>query len=809
MSEEIIERQIWDEMRVSYMTYAMSVIVSRALPDVRDGLKPVHRRILFAMHKLGLTHDKPFKKSAYVVGEVLGKYHPHGEGSIYDSLVRMAQDFALRRPLIEGHGNFGSVDGDPAAALRYTESRLHKVSAEMLKEIDRDTVDFKSNYDDSHKEPTVLPSAFPNLLVNGSAGIAVGMATNMPPHNTIEVVQAIIHQIDNPDCTISELTEIIKGPDFPTGGIVYGKEGLHNAYHIGRGVCKVRSQLDIEDLDGITAIVVTEIPYQINKSEMVKKIASYSREEIINGIAEIRDESGKEGIRIVLELKKTANPKTVINQLFKYSQLETSFGINNIAIVDGVPKSLHIKDIIFYFIAHRFEVKTRRIRYDLIKAKEKSHVLEGLMVAVANIDEVVKIIRASQSVEDAKKNLIHRFQFSTSQTQAILDTKLSRLVSLEIQKLQEDLDELKRLIVIYEAQLAAPEKIYQLIKEELEKIKNEFGNERKTKILGCDIEQEDDASLIPKTNCIITISRSGYIRRINPQEYRTQGKGGHGVKGVSSPSDLISILFSCTSHHYVMLFSNLGRAYWLRAFEIAESSRISRGSHIRSILQLESDETVQGYIVFEDFSTAGELLLATKRGIAKRCHATHFARAKKRGIQAINLVEQDSVVTCLPVQDDDTVLFCSQKGRGLKIVAQEFRVMGRTARGVRSMRIDPEKDSIIGVCKVSTHSDILLVTERGLGKRFRSADFAPHGRGTKGQLCIKVKKDTGDVVKVHEVTLEDDILITTSKGSIIRISSTDVRQLGRSAQGSRLVKVHEQDKVVDAAIIHPFDPAVD
>ena len=793
-------------MKTSYINYAMSVIVSRALPDVRDGLKPVHRRVLYAMYKLGLTYNRPFKKSATVVGEVLGKYHPHGDSSIYDTLVRMAQDFSLNIPLVDGQGNFGSIDGDAAAAMRYTEARMQKISDNMLQDIQKETVDFQNNFDDSQQEPTVLPSVFPNLLVNGSTGIAVGMATSMPPHNLRDTITAVNRYIDNPECEIEDLIHIIKGPDFPTRGVIHNYQGVLDGYRKGRGIFKIRGRVSIEQYKkDREAIIITEIPYLVNKSEMIKKIAGLIKTEVIKGISDIRDESGKEGIRVVIELKRDVNTQIIVNQLFKYSQLESSFSINNVCIVDKTPKTLNLKELIKYFVKHRFEVVTRRIQFDLKKAEQRCHIVEGLIKAVENIDEVIRIIRKSPTVEEAKSQLIKIFDFSKEQAQAILDMRLARLVALEIKKLEEEYKELQRLIKIYQDQLEKPYLIYKIIKDSLNEISENYGTDRYSELSTREIQDLEDEAYIQKANVVISLSKNGYIKRTDTNLYKSQGRGGQGVKATSSKenNDITSMLFVSTTHDTIMMFSNQGKAYYLKAHEIPETSRTARGTHIKMLLNLSGGEEIQGVLKFENFEKANNFILVTANGTAKKGQVSDLINAKKRGIQAITLKNGDTVVGCVEVLSKDHLIICSRMGNALRTSEEQFRLMGRVAVGVRAMKIKSE-DEIIGIQKVQEGKNLLVVTERGLGKQIRLDDFSPHGRGGKGQIYLKTSEKSGEIAAVRNIQESDNILIITSNGSIIRIEANDINTLGRPAQGTKLVSVKEPDIVVDCAVIRPL-----
>ncbi len=806
MTGKIIDRSIEDEMKVSYLNYAMSVIVSRALPDVRDGLKPVHRRILFAMHRLGMVYNKAHKKCALVVGEVLGKFHPHGDQAIYETLVRLAQPFSMRNVLIDGQGNFGSIDGDPAAAMRYTESRMSRISDLMMDTIQKDTVNFKNNFDDTLSEPEVLPAAFPNLLVNGGTGIAVGMATNLAPHNLREVVAAILHYIDNRDCTVRDLMNFIKGPDFPTAGIIHNIEGIRDAYESGRGIIKVRGRVSIEQYKkDREALIITEIPFMVNKSEMIKKMAGLVKEDIIQGISEIRDESDKDGIRVVIELKKDAHAQTILNQLYKHTQLEDSFGINQVALVQKSPKTLSLKELIVHFIDHRFEVETRRIKFDLKKAEDRAHIVEGLIKAVKNIDEVVKIIRGSKTVDEAKTALMARFEFSELQAQAILDMRLSRLVALEIEKLEEEYRELLKTIEELRDLLAHPEKIYKLIADQLSQIAKDFGDDRRTEIIAAQVVTLDAEAYIQKTNMVVSVTKSGYVKRTPANTYRQQGRGGVGVKGVGATSedDVVSILFTATTHDLVLFTTNKGKAYYLKIHELPEASRTAKGTHIKNILAFGQGEEIRSFFIFGNFEDAKNFIMVTAGGVAKKCQVGDFINAKKRGVQAINLRDNDTLVGSLEVTEGQDIMIVSRQGQALRTNENEFRQMGRAAGGVRAMDLG-SGDEIVGVVSVEKESHILVVSEKGFGKKTEYDEFSAKHRGTGGQIIMKTSDRTGEIASVKSIKAGDSVLLTTGSGNIIRLGEDEVTLLGRPAQGVKLVNVQEPDMVIDAAVIRPL-----
>ncbi len=808
LPETIIPRNISQELKTSYLNYAMSVIVSRALPDVRDGLKPVHRRILFAMYKVGMVFNRPHKKCATVVGEVLGKFHPHGEQAIYDALVRMAQEFSMGHVLINGQGNFGSMDGDNAAAMRYTECRLEKISEQMLKDIEKNTIDYQNTFDDSQKEPIVLPAAFPNLLVNGGSGIAVGMATNSPPHNLREVIDAIIYYINHQkESTIKDMMRFIKGPDFPTGAIIYGKEGIKKGYETGKGIFKIRAKVHIEPFrKDQEAIIITEIPYQINKAELIKKIAALTKNEVLKGITEIRDESDKQGVRVVIELKKNTFTQILINQLYKHTPLEDSFGINNVVLVDRSPQTLNLLEIISYFVAHRFEVETRRITFELKKAEVKAHILEGLIKAVSHIEEVIKIIRNNETVEKAKKDLISQFSFSNEQVVAILEMRLSRLVSLEIDKLNKDYKETKIFIQKCKDLLANKDKLFDLIKKDLLAIKDNYGKDRKTEImdsLGENLKEED---FIEKETVVISLTKTGHVKRIPSETYKKQNRGGVGIKNLSTSNqeNIVSLLFVATTHDTVMFITNLGKAYYVKIHEIPQASRIAKGTHIKMILNLRSDEEIQGYLTFKNFEQKKNFLMVTSKGIAKKCSVNDFVNAKKRGIQAINLKNGDTIVSTVEIQKEDDLMIFSKKGLAIRTKESNFRKMGRNSGGVIGINLST-KDNVIGIQKVDNNKSLLLISEKGLGKKLNFSEFSAKGRAGKGQICMKTNNKTGNIAAIASVREDENILAITSKGNIIRMDSNDISKLGRQAKGPKLVNVKEGDVVIDIAVIQEIE----
>ncbi|MEM5947230.1 DNA topoisomerase (ATP-hydrolyzing) subunit A [Spirochaetia bacterium 38H-sp] len=794
---KVIPIPIEDEIKNSYLNYAMSVIVSRALPDARDGLKPVQRRILYAMYEMGLRHDRAYKKCGRIVGDVLGKYHPHGDQSIYDALVRLAQDFSLRYPMVIGQGNFGSVDGDPPAAMRYTEAKLQKIAEEMLKDINKETVDFIPNYDDSLKEPSVLPAAVPYLLVNGVSGIAVGMATNMAPHNLNEVAKAISAYIKNPNIKDKELLKYIKGPDFPTGGIIYGLKGIRSSYLTGKGAITVRARFTLETLrSGKDAIIVTEIPYAVNKTNLLEKIASLVKDKKIDGISEIRDESDRNGMRIVFELKRGAIPKVIINRLFKMTPLQTVFYVNNVALVDGRPKTLTLKELIKYFVDHRQEIVIRRAKYDLKKAEERAHILEGLKIALDNIDEVIAIIKKSRTVDTARTNLIKRFSLSERQAQAILDMRLQKLTSLETRKIVEELQATLKLIAELKALLASEEKILQVVKEETLKIAEDYGDDRRTEIVPEEAENLDIEDLIQKEDMVVIISKDGFIKRMPVSAYRRQGRGGRGLSGGKlNGDDAVTHLFIASTHDYILFLSNEGKAYYLKVHEIPEGSRIARGKIIRSLIQMSPDEDVSAVVAISSFESDDFLFLVTAKGYAKRLDISTLSNAKTRGVNAISLDNGDYLVDALLTKGNGEVVLVSRGGYALRCKEEHFRVMGRTARGVSAMNLSAG-DEICGAALVEKDKYLLLVSSYGYGKRLSFEQFSPHGRATKGQIAYKVSEKTGELAAAISVDYKDDIMVVTAQGNIIKMAVKDVSEMGRQASGVKVVNIDNADYAV-------------
>ncbi len=775
----------------------MSVIVSRALPDVRDGLKPVHRRILYAMSDMGLRSDRPFKKAGRIVGDVLGKYHPHGDQSIYDALVRLAQDFSMRYRMVDGQGNFGSVDGDPPAAMRYTEARMTAESEEMLRDIKKETVDFVPNYDDSMEEPSVLPAAFPFLLTNGATGIAVGMATTMAPHNLREVADAIAAVIDKPEIQLDELMRHIKGPDFPTGGIIYGHRGIREAFETGRGRIVVRARFSIESTKaGKDVILIHEIPYLVNKATLITRIADLVRDRKIDGITDLRDESDRNGMRIVIELKRGASPKIILNQLFTHTQLQINFNVNALALVDGRPKLLSLKETIEHFIAHRREVIIRRAKYDLRKAEEREHILEGLKIALDNIDEVIKTIKESADVETARTALMAKFALSQIQAQAILDMRLQKLTSLETQKIIDELAEVRALIAELKALLASEEKILGVVRSETLAIAGKFGDERRTEIVADEIEAIDIEDLIQKEDMVVLISHRGYMKRVPLSAYRLQGRGG---KGSSSSNlmedDFIQHLFIGSTHDYILFATSEGKAYWLKVHEIPEASRAARGFHVRGILSISANEEITAVVRFNEFSAEKYLFMGTARGVVKKTRLSDFSNAKTRGITAIKLDENDRLIKALLTDGNGDVMLVTRRGSGLRIDEVNVRVMGRATRGVQGIRLS-DADELAGVVAVTPDEQLLLVTEYGFGKRTHFDEFNPHGRGTKGQIAYSINERTGELVGIVPIHETDEVVVITSQGSTVKLRVGQISVQSRGAMGVRVVNIERPDYVV-------------
>jgi len=800
-SERIRSINIEDEMRTSYISYAMSVIIQRALPDARDGLKPVHRRVIYAMRDLNLNHRAPFKKSAAIVGETMGKYHPHGDAAIYDTLVRMAQEFAYRYPLVDGQGNFGSVDGDSPAAMRYTEARMKEITETLLTDIEKETVEFMPNYDGSVNEPTVLPAEFPNLLVNGSTGIAVGMATNIPPHNLGEIIDATVALIDNPDLKVRDLFKYVKGPDFPTGACICGVEGIHEAYSTGRGRVLVRAVAQREVLSGNReAIVITEIPYMVNKAKVLEELAELVREKKIEGISDLRDESDRDGMRMVIELKRGENHEVILNNLYKHTRLQSTFGIILLALVDGRPQYLTLKDALMEFIKHRREVIVRRTRFDLAKAEQRAHIVEGLRIAVMNIDEVVAIIRSSRSREEAATRLRERFDLSAEQTKAILEMQLQRLVGLEREKLENEYNELIKNIDYFRRVLETPAMVMDIAKKELLRIKERFGDARRTQIVGAagDIDVED---LIAEENMVVTVSHTGYIKRIATSVYHRQGRGGKGITAMGTKdTDFVEHLFVASTHNYILFFTDRGRAYWLKVYEIPQGGRQSKGKAIVNLISLEKEEQVTAMVPVADFQADRFLLMATERGTVKKVRLDAFSNPRKVGIIAIDLEENDRLLGVQMTTGTDEVILSTEQGMAIRFDERDVRPMGRTARGVSGVNL-AEGDRVIGMVATRADSQLLTVTENGYGKRTPVEAYRKIRRGGKGVIDIQTSKRNGKVVAVMEVREDDEIMMITQKGMAIRTPVAGIREISRNTQGVRLIRLNDDDRVVAAAKI--------
>ena len=799
----VIPIPIENEVKRAYIDYSMSVIVSRALPDVRDGLKPVHRRILYSMEEKGLRSSGPTRKCAKIVGDVLGSYHPHGDASVYDALVRLGQDFSLRYPVIYPQGNFGTIGGDPPAAYRYTEAKMAKIAETMVEDIKKETVDFIPNFDDSTKEPTVLPAKFPFLLANGSSGIAVGMATNMPPHNLREIADAVSAYIDNPEIEIDELCKYMKGPDFPTGGVIYGRKGIKQAFKTGRGKILVRGKFTIEvDKKGKETIVFTEVPYQVNTTTLVSRIGELAREKIIDGIANVNDEtSDRTGLRIVIELKRGAITKVVLNQLFAKTALQSSFGVINLALVNGRPETLNLKLLVKYFVEHRVDVVTRRTKFDLRKAEERAHILEALIVAIDNIDEVIKIIRASRDPQTAKNSLMERFGFDDVQAQAIVDMQLKRLTSLEIEDLRKELQELQVLIAHLKDLLAHPEKILALIKEETNEIAEKFGDERTTDIVADEVEELNIEDLIKKEEMVILISHLGYIKRIPATAYKSQNRGGKGSNSANlAEDDFLDQIFTASTHDYIMFITNAGKAYWLKVHEIQEASRTSRGSHIKSLLSVSSDEEITAVVSLKEFDDKTYLLMATAGGVVKKVTTDNFANAKTRGIIAIKLDEGDKLVSAILTGGKDEIMLITRRGQALRTSEEDIRSQGRSSRGVTGIKLSSE-DELTGALRVTENQKMLVMTENGYGKRVDFSEFSAHGRGTGGQRIYTLSEKTGEVVGLLTVFDDDEVVCITGQGKTIRINVNSVGTMGRSAQGVRILDIESPDMLIGLDVV--------
>ncbi|MDA0731835.1 MAG: DNA gyrase subunit A [Bacteroidetes bacterium] len=810
--EKIIQINITDEMKSAYIDYSMSVIVSRALPDVRDGFKPVHRRVLYGMLDLGVLSNRAHKKSARIVGEVLGKYHPHGDSSVYDTMVRMSQSWSLRYPMVDGQGNFGSIDGDNPAAMRYTEARLTKVAEYMLGDLDKNTVDFSPNFDESLTEPTVLPAKLPNLLINGASGIAVGMATNMPPHNLTEVLDGVNHYIDNENCTVDDLMEFVKAPDFPTGGVINGVLGVHEAFRTGRGKVVVRGKARFEETkSGREVIIVEEIPYQVNKADMIRKTATLVNENRIEGISEIRDESDRNGMRIVYELKRDAIPNVVLNTLYKYTALQSSFSVNNIALVKGRPILLNLRDMIQHFVEHRHEVVVRRTQYELSKAEERAHILQGLIIALDNIDAVIKLIRASSSPEEARKGLMESFKLSEIQARAILDMRLQKLTGLERDKLRAEYDELTALISDLKDILDKKERRMSIIKEELQDVRDRFGDERRSVIefSGAEVSIED---MIPDEQVVITISHAGYIKRTRLAEYRSQSRGGVGARGSSTrEEDFLENIFTATNHNWLLIFTKLGKCFWMRIFEVPEGSKQSKGRAIQNLISIGLDDKVLAYIPVKDikdpeYANANYVVLSTKLGLIKKTSLEAYSRPRTNGINAVTIREGDELLQARLTDGDSEVIIGLKSGKAIRFNESKTRAVGRTAMGVKGITLGSPDDEVIGmVCVNDTESSILVVSSNGYGKRSAVDDYRITNRGGKGVKTLQITEKTGELISILNVTDEHDLMIVNKSGITIRMAVEDLRVMGRATQGVRLISLRGKDEIASVCRVPKAD----
>ena len=810
--EKIIQINITDEMKSAYIDYSMSVIVSRALPDVRDGFKPVHRRVLYGMLDLGVLSNRAHKKSARIVGEVLGKYHPHGDSSVYDTMVRMSQSWSLRYPMVDGQGNFGSIDGDNPAAMRYTEARLTKVAEYMLGDLDKNTVDFSPNFDESLTEPTVLPAKLPNLLINGASGIAVGMATNMPPHNLTEVLDGVNHYIDNENCTVDDLMEFVKAPDFPTGGVIHGVLGVHEAFRTGRGKVVVRGKARFEETkSGREVIIVEEIPYQVNKADMIRKTATLVNENRIEGISEIRDESDRNGMRIVYELKRDAIPNVVLNTLYKYTALQSSFSVNNIALVKGRPILLNLRDMIQHFVEHRHEVVVRRTQYELSKAEERAHILQGLIIALDNIDAVIKLIRASSSPEEARKGLMESFKLSEIQARAILDMRLQKLTGLERDKLRAEYDELTALISDLKDILDKKERRMSIIKEELQDVRDRFGDERRSVIefSGAEVSIED---MIPDEQVVITISHAGYIKRTRLVEYRSQSRGGVGARGSSTrEEDFLENIFTATNHNWLLIFTKLGKCFWMRIFEVPEGSKQSKGRAIQNLISIGLDDKVLAYIPVKDikdpeYANANYVVLSTKLGLIKKTSLEAYSRPRTNGINAVTIREGDELLQARLTDGDSEVIIGLKSGKAIRFNESKTRAVGRTAMGVKGITLGSPDDEVIGmVCVNDTESSILVVSSNGYGKRSAVDDYRITNRGGKGVKTLQITEKTGELISILNVTDEHDLMIVNKSGITIRMAVEDLRVMGRATQGVRLISLRGKDEIASVCRVPKAD----
>lgn len=792
---------ISQEMRTSFLDYAMSVIVSRALPDVRDGLKPVHRRILFAMNELGMTSDKAYKKSARIVGEVIGKFHPHGDSAVYETMVRMAQDFSYRYELIDGHGNFGSVDGDSAAAMRYTEARMSKISMEIIRDIRKNTIDFKDNYDGSEQEPVVLPARFPNLLVNGASGIAVGMATNIPPHQLGEVIDGVLAVSENPDITINELMEIIPGPDFPTAGLILGREGIRRAYHTGRGSIILRAKVDIEQAsNGKETILVTELPYQVNKAKLIEKIAELVREKRIEGITDLRDESDRNGMRIVMEVRRDVNANVLLNNLYKHTALQTSFGINLLALVNDRPKVLNLKECLVHYLDHQKVVITRRTKFELDKAEARAHILAGLRIALDHIDEIISLIRSSATADIAREGLMTQYNLTHEQAQAILDMRLQRLTGLERDKIEAEYNDLVQLIAELKAILADEQKVLAIIREELTEVKERYNDKRRTEItIGTDMIEDED--LIPREQIVITLTHNGYIKRMPVDTYKSQHRGGRGIQGMgTNEDDFVEHLFPTNTHHYVLLFTNKGKVYRLKGYEIPEYGRTAKGLPVINLIQVDKDEQIAAVFPVEDFDDSSYLVFVTKKGIIKRSKLSDFSNIRRGGLIALGIREEDELISVRLTNGSEQIIIGTKKGLAIRFEETDVRSMGRSATGVKAITLS-QNDEVVGMGIIEESTDILIVTNKGYGKRTAIDEYRLQTRGGKGIKTCNITEKNGEMVALRTVNEDEDLMIITQSGIIIRTAVSGISKLGRNTLGVKLIRMGEGDEVATVARI--------
>ena len=801
--EKIVPVTLEDEMKSSYIDYSMSVIVARALPDVRDGLKPVHRRVLYGMHELGVAYNKPYKKSARIVGEVLGKFHPHGDTAVYDSMVRMVQSFSLRYPLVDGQGNFGSVDGDSPAAMRYTEARLARIADEMLRDLDKNTIAFAPNFDDSLQEPTVLPSYLPNLLVNGSSGIAVGMATNIPPHNLTEVINGLIALINKPDLPSEKLMKYISAPDFPTGGIIYGYEGVKDAYTTGRGRIVIRAKANIETLkNGRENIIITELPYQVNKANLIEKIADLVRAGTLADISNIRDESDRDGMRVVIELKRDGQPAIVLNKLFKHTSMQTTFGVIMLALVHGAPKVLTLKEMMQHFIVHRMDVLIKRTKYELDAAERRAHILEGYIIALDNIDAVIDTIKKSRDVETAKNNLMRRFKLSEIQSKAILDMRLQRLTGLERKKIEDEYKELIKLIEKLKGILSSEEKRYLIIKDELLVIRERYGDERRTEIV-YNYEEFSLEDIIAEEDVVVTISHNGFIKRFPVSGYRKQGRGGKGVTGAGTKDDdFIEHMFIASTHHYIMFFTDQGRCYWLKVHELPEGGRATRGRSILNLIEKEKEEKVAAFVAVKEFKDDSYLIMVTEKGTIKKTVLSAYGNVRKGGINAINIVSGDKLISVKMTDGSNDIVIGTKNGFAIRFHEKDVRDMGRVATGVRGINLS-KGDIVVGLLVIKRNDNILVVTEKGYGKRSDINDYRITHRGGKGVITVKTSEKVGKMIAMMDVVDGDELVIISTQGMVIRQSIKEIRLMGRNTQGVRVIRLNEGDTIADIAKVVP------